>query len=194
MRQYSSGTPKRSALISISAPQKGSKNSFKKPFRSDSSDKEKIPWKSNPIDKDKLKCSHCRKMRHTKENNWNLVRWFKNSASLDPWKLTQFHHMEVIWAWVMLPRRLLVLTMLPRWSSFSIDASSSQSRTRKYEQLYVLVGGFYGSNSSPSTTSFASTQSGTHATALHVSSTTSPSWIFYYGALDYMTGLSSLFS
>lgn len=44
------------------------------------------------------------------------------------------------------------------------------------------------------TSSFASSQSSTHVTALHVSSTTSSSWIIDSGASDHMIGLSSLFS
>lgn len=46
----------------------------------------------------------------------------------------------------------------------------------------------------PFRSSFAFTQLGTHATALHVSSTTSPSWIIDSGASDHMTSLFPLFS
>lgn len=40
--------------------------------------REKIPWKSDPIDKDKLKCSHCGKMTHMKESCWDFVGRPKN--------------------------------------------------------------------------------------------------------------------
>lgn len=47
--------------------------------------------------------------------------------------------------------------------------------------------------SRPPTSSFASIESGTHATAFHVSPST-PSWIIDSGASDHMTSLQSLFS
>lgn len=82
IHQYSSGTLERSALTSIPVFQKGGKNVFKK---------EKTPWKGGPIDKDKLCCSHCGKMRHIKDNCWDLITDLKNSASLEICEQTQSH-------------------------------------------------------------------------------------------------------
>lgn len=72
MHQYAFGPSERSALASTPF-QKGGKNSFKKPFRSNHEDKENILWKGGSIDKDKLHCSHCGKMSHTCENCWDLI-------------------------------------------------------------------------------------------------------------------------
>lgn len=82
MQQYSYSTPEPSALISTPTPRKGGKSGFKKPFKSGYDDKEKLNWRSAPVDKDKLKCNHCGKMRHIKENRWDLVGCPKKISKL----------------------------------------------------------------------------------------------------------------
>lgn len=64
MQQYSSGTPEKSSLAFAPVFQNEGKSVFKK---------EKTSWKRRPIDNNKFCCNHCGKMRHTKDNCWDLI-------------------------------------------------------------------------------------------------------------------------
>lgn len=107
MQQYAYGIPKRSVLVSTPISHKGGKSGFKKSFRLVANDREKIPCRFGPINKNKLKCSHYGKTRHTKENCWDLVGHPKNSARVDLCEKIQLHHMGMIWVCVIFLKRLI---------------------------------------------------------------------------------------
>lgn len=108
-------------------------------------------------------------------------------------KQTQSHLKTRIWVLPLVIQRQSTLTRHPlmkilvKWSQFLKPKLKNIRRFMAQPEGSMI-------RNHPPTSSFASIESSTHATAFHVSPSTSSFWIIDFGASDHMIGLSSVFS
>lgn len=174
MHQYQPpNSSESSALVSTLPNQKGSKSGLKKPFKPTMDDRENPNWRPSPIDKDKLKCSHCGKMRQTRENCWDLIGRSERFNKPGFMRTNSVSAYENYFNGGSGPQKMVSLDN-------SLTSDSSRRMVTVYEEELENLRRFKSQLEStmvtqhhPSTSSFASAHSGTNATAFHASSTSS---------------------